>query len=119
MATLRKKRKLAAFSRDAPEKWNNSQSQNTSGPGMAQAYISQVFKQIEGRITKKHYEDFSRTESRLLGALSQFDEFLLNSQVRTCSVAVPETYRKNASENREPTGHPSLGDPCPEAVFST
>ena len=43
--------------------------------------------------------------------------FLLNPQVRTCSVVVPGTSRNNDSEHREPTGDRSLGNPCPEAVF--
>ena len=54
-----------------------------------------------------------------MAALSKLNEFLLNSQVRTSSVAVPGTTRNNESENREPTGDRTLGDPCPEAVFST
>ena len=86
---------------------------------MAHEYISQVSEEIEGRVTKKLSQEFSRTESRILGALSKLDEFLLNPQVRTCSVAVPRTSRNSGSENREPTGRRSLGDPCPEAVFST
>ena len=86
---------------------------------MAQEYISQVSEEIERRVTKKLSKEFSWTESRILGALSKLDEFLLNPQVRTCSVAVPGTSRNNNSENREPTGDRSLGDPCPETVFST
>ena len=39
-------------------------------------------------------------------------------QVRTCSVAVPRTSRNSGSKNREPTRDRSIGDPCPEAVFS-
>ena len=54
-----------------------------------------------------------------MGALSKLDEFLLNPQVRTCSAVVPGTSRNYDSENREPTGDGSLGDPCREAVFST
>ena len=54
-----------------------------------------------------------------MGALSKLDEFPLNLQVRTCSVVVPGTSRNSGSENREPTGHCYLGDPCPEAVLST
>ena len=53
-----------------------------------------------------------------MGALSKLDEFLLNPQIRICSVVVPETYRSNESEIREPTGDRSPGDPCFEAVFS-
>ena len=120
MATLRNKKKLAAVSREAPENTSNSQSQNTLDPEMAQEYISQVSEEINGKVTKKLSKEFSRTESRILGALSKLDEFLLNPQVRTCSVsvAVPGTSRNNDSENREPTGDRSLGNPCPEAVFS-
>ena len=86
---------------------------------MAQEYISQVSEEIEGRVTKKLSKEFSRTESRISGALSKLDEFLLNPQVRTCSVTVPGTSRNNNSENREPTGDRSLDDPCPDVGFSS
>ena len=119
MATLRNKRKLVAVSRETPEKTRNNQSQNTLDPEIAQEYISQVFEEIEGRVTKKLSKEFSRTESRILGAPSKFDEFLLNPQVRTCSVAVPGTSRNINSENREPTGDRSLDDPCPEVRFAS
>ena len=118
METLINKRKLTAVSRETPENTRNSHSQNTLDPGMAEEDISQVSEEMEGRVTKKFSKEFSRTESRILGALSKLDEFLLNPQVRTCSVAVPGTSRNNDSENRKPTGDHSLGDPCPEAVFS-
>ena len=119
MATLRNKRKLAAVSRETPENTRNSQSRNTIDPEMAQEFIFQVSEEIEGRVTKKLSKEFSRTESRILGALSKLDEFLLNPQVRTCSVAVPGTSRSSNSENREPTGDRSLDDPCPEVRFSS
>ena len=57
-------------------------------------------------------------ESRILDALSTLGEFLLNPQVRTCSVAAPGRSTNSSSENREPTGDRSLKDPCPEAVCS-
>ena len=77
---------------------------------MAQEYISQVSEEIEGRVIKKLSKEFSRTDSRIMAALSKLDEFLLNPQV-------PGTSRNNNSENREPTGDRSVGDLCPEAVF--
>ena len=101
-----------------PANTHSSPSQNTLDPGMAQEYISQVSEEIEGRVTKKLFKEFSRTGSRILGALSKLDEFRLKPQVRTCSVAVPGASRNNGSENREPTWDRSLGDPCPETVFS-
>ena len=119
MATLRNKRKFAAVSRETAENTRNSQSQNTLDPGMAQEYISQVSEEIEGRVTKKLSKEFSRTQSRILGALFKLDEFLQDPQVRTCSVSVPGTSKNSNSENRDSTGDRSLGDPCPEAIFST
>ena len=119
MATLRNKRKLAAVSRETPENTRNSRSWNAIDPEIAQEYIFQVSEEIEGRVTKKLSKEFSRTESRILGALSKLDEFLLNPQVRTCSVAVAGTSRNSNSENRKPTGDRSLDDPCPKARFSS
>ena len=119
MATLRNKRKLMAVSRETPKNTRSSQSRNAIVPEMAQEYISQVSQEIEERVTKKLSKEFSRTESRILGALSKLDEFLLNRQVWTCSVAVPGTSRNSNSENREPTGDRSFADPCPEVGFSS
>ena len=86
---------------------------------MAQEYISQVFEEIEGRVTKELSKGFSRTESRISGALSKLDNFLLNPQVRTCSVAVPGTSSNRDSGNREPNGYRSPNDPCTEAIVSS
>ena len=118
MATLRNRRKLAAASRKTPERTRNSRGQNTLDPELTQYYISQVSEEIEGRLTKKLSKNLNRTESCILGALSKLYEFLLNPQVRTCSVAVPGTSRNNNSENRETTGDVSSGDPCPEVRYS-
>ena len=117
MATLRNKRKLAAVSGEIPENTRNSQSQNTLDPEMVQEFISQVSEDIEGRVTEKLSKEFSRTESRILGAQSKPDEFLLSPQARNCSAPVPGTSRNSNSENREPTGHRSLDDPCREVRF--
>ena len=121
MAALRNKKKLAAVSRETPESTRNSRGQNTLDPESTQDYISQVSEEIEGGVTKKLSKEFSRPESRILGALSKLDEFLLNSQVRTCSVAVPGTSRNNNSENRETIGDRSSDDPCPkwDTLFTT
>ena len=117
MATLGNKRKLTAVSREIPEGTRSSGAQNVLDPELTQDYISQVSEEIEGRVTKKLSKEFSKTESRILGALSKFDEFLLNPQVRTCSVAVPGTSRNNNSENRETTGDRSSGDPYTDVGY--
>ena len=117
MATLRNKRKLAAVSRETPEGSRGSRAQNVLDPELTRDYISEVSEEIEGRVTKKLSKEFSKTESRNLGALSKLDELLLNPQVRTCSVAVPGTSSNNNSENRETIGDCSSGDPYPEVGY--
>ena len=100
MEALRNKRKLAAVSRETRENTRKSQSQDTLDPEMAQEHISQVSEEIEERVTRKLSKEFSRTESRILAALSKLDEILLNPQVRTCSVTVPGTSRNSDSVYR-------------------
>ena len=111
MATLRNKRKLAAVSRGTP---GGSRGRNILDPELTQDYICQVSEEIEGRVTKKLSKEFNKTESRMLGALSKLDEFLLNPQVRTCSVAARATSGNVNSGNREIHGDHSSNDPYPE-----
>ena len=118
IATLRSRKKIAAVSREALEITRNSQSQNTLDAGMAQEYTSQVSQEIKGRVFKKLFKEFIPTESRISGASYTLDEFLLSPQARTCSAAAPGISRSNNQETREPTGDRSLGDPCPQRVFS-
>ena len=54
-----------------------------------------------------------------MGALSKLDEFLLNPQVRTCSVAVPGTSRSSKLENQGTNEDRPSDDPGPEAEFSS
>ena len=117
MATLRNGRKLAAVSKETPENTRNNQSQNTLNPGMAEECITQVSGKFEERVTEKLSQEFSRTESRNWGALSELGEFLLNPQARACSVADWGISRNN-SKIRELSEDRSLNDPCPEVVFS-
>ena len=115
MATLRNKRKLAAVSRETPEGSRSSRAQNVLDPELTQDYISQVSEEIEGRVTKNLSKEISKTELRILGALSKLDEFLLNPQVRTCSVVVPGTSRNTNWENWETTRDRSSDDPYPRS----
>ena len=119
MATLRNKRKLAAVSREIPENTRSGRAPNVLDPELTQEYISQVSEEIEGRVTKKLSKEFSRTESRILGALSKLDEFLLNPQVRTCSVAAPGTSRSSNLENQGTNEDRPSDDPGPEVEFSS
>ena len=78
MATLRNKRKLAAVSRETPDSSRSSRRWKVLDPELIQDYIFQVSEEIEGRVTKKLSKEFNKTKSRILCALSKFDEFLLN-----------------------------------------
>ena len=114
MATLRNKRKLEAVSRETPESTRNNRGENTLDAESTQDYISRVSEEIKGRVTKKFLKEFSRTGSRILGALSKLDEFLLNPQVRTCSVAVPGTSRNNNQKTGKPLGIVPQTIPAPK-----
>ena len=116
MVTLRNNGKLAAVTRETQEKHHrNGQSRNTSVPRINEEYITQVFEEIEGRVSEKLSQEFSRTESRILGALSKLDEFLLNQQITTHSETVPGTFRKTNVENQGTNEDNSQSDPHPEA----
>ena len=117
---MRNKRKLAAVTRETQEEIpRNGQSRNTSVPRINEEYITQVSEEIEGRVSKKPSQDFSWTESRILGALSKLEEFLLNQQIRTHSETVPGTFRNTNVENQGTNEDDSQSDPHPEAGIYT
>ena len=116
MATLRDKRKLAAVSRETSEGNRGSRGRNVLEPELTQDDISQVSEEIEGRVTKRLSKEFTKTESRILGALSKLEAFLLHPQVRTCSV-IQGASRNANSENRETHGDRSTDDPYPEGGY--
>ena len=116
MATLRNKRKLAAVAwKTQKENPRNGQSRKTSVPRINEEYITQVSEEIEGRVTKKLSQEFSRTESRILGALTELDEFLSNQQIHTHPETVPGTFRNTNVENQGTNEDDSQSDPHPEA----
>ena len=99
MATLRNKRKLAVVTRETQEEHpRKGQSRNTSVPRNNEEYITQCFEEIEGRVTKRLFQEISRTESRILNVLSKLDELLLNPQMLTHSGIVPGTSRNTNLE---------------------
>ena len=74
MAT-RNKRKLATLNNENCEEHPRSNlAQSSNVPRSQEDYITQVFEEIEGRVTKKLLQEFSRTENRILGALVRLDD---------------------------------------------
>ena len=73
--TTRNKRKLAALNKEnCGENHRSNLAQNSSAPRSQEDYITQ----IEGRVTKRLSNEFSRTENRILGALARLYDFLMN-----------------------------------------
>ena len=92
-ATLRNKRKLAALNRENRGEHSRSNlRQDSSVPRSQEDYITQSSEEIEGRVTKNMLQEFSKTENRILGALSRFDDFLMNPLIQEHSGTVAETY---------------------------
>ena len=73
--------------------------------------MRQVSEKIEGRVLKNLSQESSRTESRILGALSKLDGFLLNPHVRTLTSTVLGSFWKKDVKNQEPTEDRSQKDP--------
>ena len=115
MAT-RNKRKLAALNKENCEEHPRSNlTQNSAAPRLQEDYITQVSEEIEGRVTKKLSQEFSRTENRILGALARLDGFLMNPLLQGHSGNTPETSGKTFNTNQGTNEDDSQSDPHPEA----
>ena len=115
MAT-RNKRKLAALNKKNCEEHPRSNlAQNSNVPRSQEDYITQVSEEIEGRVTKKLSQEFSRTKNRILGALAQLDDFLMNPLIQGHSGTTPETSRNVFSTNQGTNEDDSQSNPHPEA----
>ena len=114
--TTRNKRKLAALNKENCEEHPRSNlAQNSSAPRSQEEYITQVSEEIEGRVTKRLSKEFSRAENRILGALAQLDDFLMNPLLPGRSGTTTEPTR-NASGNNQGTNEvDSQNIPHPEA----
>ena len=119
MAT-RNKRKLAALNKENCEEHPRSNLvQNSNVPRSQEDYITQVSKEIEGKVTEKLSQEFSRTENRILGALASLDDFLMNPLLQGHSGTTPETSRKMFSINQGTKEDDSQSNPHPEAGLLT
>ena len=119
MATLRVFRELPFINRDNCEENPRSNLAQISNPLRSQKdYITQVPEEIVDRVTKKLSKEFSRAESRILGALYRFYEFLLNPLIHAHSGTAPETSRNTLGLNQGTNEDDSQSDPRPEARVS-
>ena len=120
MAT-RNKRKLAALNKENCEEHpRGNVTQNSAAPRSQEDYITQVSEEIEGRVTKKLSQEFSRTENRILGALARLDDFLMNPLLQGHSGNTPETSGNASKTNQGTNEDDPQSDPHPEAsIFSS
>ena len=88
---------------------------NLNVPRSQEDYISQVSEEIEGRVTKKLSQEFSRTENRILGALARLDDFLMELLIQSHSGTAPETSRNAFGTNQGTNEDDSQSDLHPEA----
>ena len=115
MAT-RNKKKLAALNKGNCEEHPRSNlAQNSNVPRSQEDYITQVSEEIEGKVTKKLSQEFSRTENRKLGALARLDAFLMNPLIQGHSGTTPETSRDVFSINQATNEDDSQSNPHLEA----
>ena len=115
MAT-RNKRKLAALNKENCEEHPRSNlAQNSTAPRPQEDYITQVSEEIEGRVTKKLSQEFSRTENRILGALARLDDFLMNPLPQGHSGITTQTSRNVFGINQGTSEDESQSDPHPDA----
>ena len=121
MATLRNKRKLAALNKEnCEEHLRSNLAQNSNVSRSQEDYKTQASDEIEGRVTKKLSQEFSRTENRILGALARLDDFLMNPLIPGNSGTAPETSRNAFSASQGTNEDDSQSDPHPEAsIFRT
>ena len=119
MAT-RNKKKLGTLNKaDCEEHPRSNLGQNSNVPRSQEDYITQVSEEIEGRVTKKMSQEFSRMENRILGALARLDDFLMNPLLQAHSGTTPDASRNVFNVNQGTNEDDSQSDPHPEAGLLT
>ena len=114
--TTRNKRKLAELNKENCEKHPMSNlAQNSSAPRSQEDCITQVSEEIEGRVTKRLSQEFSRTKNGILGALAQLNDFLMDPLLPGHSGTIPEPSRHALNTSQGTNEDDSQNDPRPEA----
>ena len=119
MAT-QNRRKLAALTAEScVEHHRSNLVQNSNVPRSQENYIDQVSEEIEGGVTKKLSQEFSRTENRKLDALARLGDFIMNPLLRGHAGTTPETSRNVFSINQGTNEDDSQIELHPEAGLLT
>ena len=119
MATRNKKKLAASNKKNCEEHPSSKLAQNSNVPRSQEDYITQVSEGIEGRVTKKLSQEFSRTENRILRALARLDVFLMKPLIQGHCRTAPETSRNVFSISQGTNEDDSQSNFHPEAgIFS-
>ena len=111
---------MAALNKENCEEHPRSNlASNSNVPRSQEDYITQVSEEIEGRVTNRLSQEFSRTENRILGALARLDDFLMNPLLQGHSGTTQETSRNVFSINQGTNEDDSQSNPHPEAGLLT
>ena len=115
MATQNKKKLAAVNKENCEEHPRSNVAQHSNVPRSQEDYITKVFEEIEGRVTKKLWQEFSRTQDRILGALARLDDLLTNPLFQGHFRTAPETSRNIFSITKGANEDDSRSNPHPEA----
>ena len=116
---MRNQQKLATFSKENYEEHpKGNLERNASVPRSQEDFITQVFEEIEGRLTKKMSLGYSRTESRISPALSRLYVFLPNPPIQGHSGTAPGTSRNTLRTNQGTNADDSQSDHHPDTGVS-
>ena len=107
MRNTRNKRRLAEIQDNFDRENSQSSSRERSHGDINEEYISQVSQEIEGRIAKKLSQEFSKRESRILGALAKLDHFL----TKPAGSGGESTPKQKSTSVMGISGSHSLGSP--------
>ena len=89
--------------------------QKSNVPRSQEDYITQVSEKIEGTVTKKLSQEFSRTKNRIIGTLSSLQNLLMNPPIQGDSGTAAETSRNALGTNEGTNEDDCQSDPHPEA----
>ena len=109
MRNTRNKRRLAEIQDNFEEDRSQGSSRDKSSVDPNENYITQVSQEIEGRIAKKLSQEFSKRESRILGALAKLDHFLTNPSVDSSTPKIKHTSVTGDLDNSESDLHEREG----------
>ena len=116
MATLREKRKFAALNKEnCGEHPRSNLAQRSNVRRSQKDYTTQDSDEIEGRVTKKLSQEFSRTDNRSLGALSHLDDILMYPLLQSHCGTPLETSRNAYGTNCGRNEDDSQSEPLPDA----